>query len=133
MGPVSSSGVALAAYGTLAPGESNHRVVADIDGRWLAGSVRGHRWNWDDGPYAGLPALVLDPDGPEVAVSVLVADRLDVFWPRLDRFEGPGYRRVTTPVTYCDPAAADGAPVTAWIYEALVDYDGLDGVGPVEG
>lgn len=110
---------ALAVYGTLAPGEMNDEVMADIDGLWRAGTVHGHRSTWPDGPYRGLPRLVLDPDGPAVPVQVLHAPDLPEHWDRLDDFEGVAYRRVLTTVAY------DGDDETgrAWVYVADLDYD----------
>jgi len=101
----------LAVYGTLRPGRSNHHELADIDGEWLRGTVRGTLYddvNW--GPAAGYPGLVLDPEGPPVEVDLLQAAGLPDHWPRLDAFEGDGYRRVITEVI-----TASG-PVAACIY-----------------
>jgi gamma-glutamylcyclotransferase (GGCT)/AIG2-like uncharacterized protein YtfP len=89
----------LAVYGTLAPGEINHAVVADLRGVWTRGVVRGrlHPTGW--GMTHGFPALQWDPDGPPVAVHVLTSPDLPSAWPRLDRFEGEAYRRIVVPVT----------------------------------
>lgn len=88
----------LAVYGTLAPGESNHHELDGIRGRWVRGTVRGHRHDSGWGAALGFPALVLDDSGPEVAVQVLESDDLPAHWGRLDAFEGPGYRRVIVQV-----------------------------------
>lgn len=92
----------LAVYGTLAPGEVNHAVVADLRGTWRAGEVRGwlHPTGW--GMTYGFPALRWDPEGPAVAVQVLTSEDLPAAWPRLDRFEGEAYRRIVVPVTCGD-------------------------------
>lgn len=111
---------ALAVYGTLAPGEMNAEVVADIGGHWRPGTVRGHRSIWPDGPYRGLPRLVLDDDGPAVPVQVLHAPDLPEHWDRLDDFEGVAYRRVLTTVAYDD---GDDETGSAWVYVADLDYD----------
>lgn len=109
---------ALAVYGTLAPGESNHHVVADIDGRWVPIGLRGHRFTarWRDTP--GYPGFTPDPGGPLVPALALVADELADHWDRLDAFEGPGYRRVEVDVL--DP---DGGQVVgrAFVYQTLAD------------
>lgn len=88
----------LAVYGSLAPGRPNHHQLQGLSGRWIDGSVRGElrREGW--GSELGYPALVLDARGPEVAVHVLDSAVLPDHWDRLDRFEGPGYRRTVTVV-----------------------------------
>jgi len=100
----------LATYGSLAPGRPNHHHVADLDGRWLPGEVRGHLLQEGWGAALGYPALLLAVDGPRVAVQVLESADLPAHWGRLDDFEGPGYRRVLTTVH-----TADG-DVDAYIY-----------------
>lgn len=125
---------ALAVYGTLAPGEMNYEVVADITGRWRAGTIRGHRSVWEHGPYAGFPRLRLDPEGPEVPVAVLLSDQLPDHWERLDAFEGVAYERVPTTVTFTD--GPDNGPDTgmAWVYETDLDFDPANhGPGPYHG
>ncbi len=110
---------ALAVYGTLAPGRSNHREVAGIDGRWVEASIRGHRFTarWRDTP--GFPGFRPDPDGPIVPVLVLVADELSRHWRRLDEFEGPGYRRVEIDVF---DRAGSGPLGRAFVYETLAGF-----------
>ena len=107
---------ALAVYGTLAPGESNHHVVAAIDGRWIEAAIRGRRFTarWRDTP--GYPAFEPDPVGPIVPAKILVADELAEHWGRLDAFEGPGYRRIEIDVF--DPAGNDHLG-RAFVYETL--------------
>lgn len=100
----------LAVYGTLAPGGPNARVLADIAGTWTTGTVVGTRF--DDG-WQGYPGVVLGGDGT-VPVHVLTAPGLAPHLARLDAFEGPGYRRVVTPVRL-----AGGGRVDAWVYELV--------------
>ncbi len=88
----------LAAYGSLAPGRSNHNQLSGLAGSWLPGRVRGTVIQIDSGPDAGYPALIPDPDGPEVEVLVLESAELGEHWDRLDAFEGPGYARVVVDV-----------------------------------
>lgn len=92
------SGQTLAVYGTLAPGQPNHYVVAPLGGVWTEGVVEGdlHPVGW--GAALGYPAFQPRSGGPAVAVHVLAAPMLAEAWPDLDRFEGPGYRRILVPV-----------------------------------
>ena len=112
---------ALAVYGTLAPGESNHHVVAAIDGRWVEGAVRGHRLEAHWRGMSGYPGFLPDPLGPLVEVLVLVSALLGRYWERLDDFEGPGYRR--REVDVFDRFGA-GSLGQAFIYETLVEAVG---------
>lgn len=89
---------ALAVYGTLAPGESNHHVVAPLGGVWTPGVVEGDLIAVGWGATFGFPAFWPRAGGPAVPVQVLTSPRLPEAWPRLDRFEGEEYRRVLVPV-----------------------------------
>jgi gamma-glutamylcyclotransferase (GGCT)/AIG2-like uncharacterized protein YtfP len=94
-----SAACKLAVYGSLAPGQINHAVVADIQGRWENGlAVRGElvRQGW--GASLGFPALKWLADGAEVPVQLLLSTQLPQHWPRLDAFEGAEYQRVLAPV-----------------------------------
>lgn len=94
----------LAVYGTLAPGKSNHHVVAPLGGAWTDGVVEGdlHPVGW--GATLGFPAFLPRPGGPAVAVKVLTAPKLAGAWPDLDAFEGVEYRRILIPVFHPGPA-----------------------------
>jgi gamma-glutamylcyclotransferase (GGCT)/AIG2-like uncharacterized protein YtfP len=61
--------------------------------------VRGSLIDAGWGAELGYPALILDPDGPEIEVFVFESKALLDHWDRLDAFEGPGYRRVTVDVS----------------------------------
>ena len=102
----------LAVYGTLAPGRSNHHELAGLRGSWRPGTVRGRLVPEGWGATLGYPALVLDPTGPVVEVQLFESNDLPAHWPRLDDFEGPGYRRSAVTV------ATAGGSVDAWIYAA---------------
>lgn len=78
----------LVAYGTLRPGEVNEDVLADARGTWTTATVRGVVGEWH-----GYPMLTPSDAAAPVAVMVLTSDDLPRLWPRLDRFEGPAYRR----------------------------------------
>jgi gamma-glutamylcyclotransferase (GGCT)/AIG2-like uncharacterized protein YtfP len=85
---------ALATYGTLAPGRPNAHLLADIDGQWTQGVVRGRLIENGWGAAMGYPGIVLDDMAGEVAVHLFTSPALVDAWPRLDAFEGEGYRRV---------------------------------------
>lgn len=89
----------LAVYGTLAPGRPNHHQLAGLEGQWRAGVVRGRRLEAGWGAALGYPGLVLDPQAGEVEVQLFQSTDLPDHWPRLDAFEGDGYRRVVTQVS----------------------------------
>ena len=84
----------LAVYGSLAPGRSNHHVVAPLGGEWTTGVVEGDRVATGWGATLGFPAFSPRADGPAVAVDVLTSRALPTAWPELDRFEGSEYERV---------------------------------------
>ena len=88
----------LAVYGTLAPGEPNHHVVAPLGGAWTSGVIEGDLYPVGWGATLGYPAFRPRIGGALVPVRVLIAATLPAAWPGLDRFEGPGYRRILVPV-----------------------------------
>jgi gamma-glutamylcyclotransferase (GGCT)/AIG2-like uncharacterized protein YtfP len=100
----------LATYGSLAPGQPNHHQLAGLNGRWLAGVVKGRLEQRGWGAAMGYPARVPSKGGESVAVQVFVSPDLPDHWTRLDAFEGDGYRRATIAVS-----TAAGA-MEAWIY-----------------
>jgi len=88
----------LAVYGTLAPGQPNHHVVAPLGGEWADGVIEGDLFPEGWGATLGYPACRPRTGGPAIAVKVLSAPALGTAWPELDHFEGPGYRRILVPV-----------------------------------
>jgi len=92
----------LVAYGTLAPGHPNQHQLDGLNGRWLGGQVRGALVQQGWGAALVYPALILDPEGPAVAVQIFESPDLPSHWPRHDDFEGPGYQRVAVPVETAD-------------------------------
>lgn len=99
----------LAVYGTLAPGENNHHVIAQIQGTWEGGWVAGELGRI--GPY---PAFRWNPRANRIRVQLLSSPHLPRHWERLDRFEGSAYRRILAPVTI-----HAGAVKLANLYEAV--------------
>jgi gamma-glutamylcyclotransferase (GGCT)/AIG2-like uncharacterized protein YtfP len=104
----------LAVYGSLAPGQSNHHLIAPIPGDWVGRFVvHGdlHPMGW--GAALGHPALLWKRDGPEVQVNLFISPHLPRHWPNLDEFEGEDYRRILVPLYQ------DGQFITvANLYEA---------------
>ena len=107
----------LATYGSLSPGGVNHHELAELRGTWRQGTVRGRLFPEGWGAQLGYPGLILDPQGPSVAVHLFESRDLPAHWERLDEFEGLGYRRLVTEVE-----TKDGA-VEASIY-VLASEDG---------
>jgi gamma-glutamylcyclotransferase (GGCT)/AIG2-like uncharacterized protein YtfP len=66
----------------------------------------------------GYPALILDPGGAPIDVHVFESVDLPAHWARLDRFEGPGYRRVARKVHL------PSGDVDAFIYVLAVEDQG---------
>lgn len=89
----------LVTYGTLPPGRVNHHQLAALAGCWLKGTVRGRLVDAGWGASLGFPGLVLDPLVGSIEVDLLESSDLPGHWPRLDGFEGAGYRRVVTQVS----------------------------------
>ena len=100
----------LASYGTLAPGRANHHQLAGLRGRWLTGTVRGRLVDEGWAAKMGFPALILDSTAPTIAIHLFESDDLPNHWPRLDAFEGAGYRRVKAQID------TSNGPLVAWIY-----------------
>ncbi len=100
----------LAVYGSLAPGARNHDQLEGLPGTWVPGHVNGSVIQIDWGESAGYPGLILDPDGPRVAVLVFQSPELCEHWERLDAFEGSQYVRVVVDV------ATEPGVVAAWVY-----------------
>jgi gamma-glutamylcyclotransferase (GGCT)/AIG2-like uncharacterized protein YtfP len=92
------TGHTLAVYGTLAPGQPNHHIVAPLGGEWTQGVIEGDLFPVGWGATLGYPAFRPRAGGDAVAVHLLTAPTLPEAWTALDGFEGPGYRRILVPV-----------------------------------
>jgi gamma-glutamylcyclotransferase (GGCT)/AIG2-like uncharacterized protein YtfP len=104
------AGERLAVYGSLAPGEVNHWVLAGLDGTWTEGTVRGIRKPAGWGKALGFPGLIWNPEADRVAVKLFESKDLPRNWERIDAFEGDDYLRRLIPVE------RDGALLVANIY-----------------
>lgn len=112
------TGRMLAVYGTLAPGEPNHHVVAPLGGAWTEGTVEGDLFPVGWGATLGYPAFRPVAGGAPVAVKVLASPALPAAWPALDRFEGAEYRRILVPVFAAELAAGRRLQTVANLYAA---------------
>jgi gamma-glutamylcyclotransferase (GGCT)/AIG2-like uncharacterized protein YtfP len=101
------SGNRLVVYGSLAPGEANHHVVAGLQGSWrpcvITGTIDVHN---------GYRVFRWERDGERVDAQMLISSELPENWRRLDEFEGADYRRVVI------PAELEGKRVLANVYIA---------------
>ena len=86
----------LFVYGTLSPDGPNRHVLAQIGGKWVPASVRGHLHEAGWGAEIGYPAIVLDELADPVEGYVLVSANLAEHWDEIDGFEGEEYERVVT-------------------------------------
>ena len=109
-GSEGSADTRLATYGTLAPGRANHHQLETLKGQWRQGTVRGRLLEAGWGAALGYPGLILDSVGSDVDVYLFESEDLPDHWPRLDEFEGDGYRRVITQVR------TEDGELDAWIY-----------------
>lgn len=88
----------MAVYGTLAPGQPNHHIVAPLGGAWTDGLIEGELVPVGWGAALGYWAFRPRVGGAAVAVQVLTTPSLATAWPTLDCFEGPEYQRIVVPV-----------------------------------
>jgi gamma-glutamylcyclotransferase (GGCT)/AIG2-like uncharacterized protein YtfP len=108
----------LAVYGSLAPGQSNHHVVAPLGGVWSEGFVEGDLFQVGWGAAIGHRAFRPRAGGQRVAVKVLTSSLLPQAWPSLDHFEGDEYRRILIPVFAEDADGGRSLATVANLYAA---------------
>lgn len=83
----------LAVYGTLAPGETNARILEEIKGSWETGKVSGTIMT-----DCGLPFFKWVMGKDKVKINIFVSEHLQEYWDSLDRYEGTIYRRILVPI-----------------------------------
>ena len=83
----------LAVYGTLVPNAPNAQELSGLEGEWHEGEVNGVIQKRD-----GFAEFSWSLSREPVPVRVLSCPGLRDRFGRLDRFEGPRYRRILVPV-----------------------------------
>ena len=92
----------LAVYGSLAPGKTNHHIVAPLGGEWSDGFVVGDLFQTGWGAALGYWAFRPRSGGARIAVKVLESRKLSEAWGMLDEFEGSEYQRILVPILRSD-------------------------------
>lgn len=82
----------LVVYGTLAPGEVNHHILEPIPGNWSRCVLRGAIDR-----SGSFPVFQWDPSGEALEAQLFESPELPDHWLRIDRFEGPRYKRLIVP------------------------------------
>ncbi|HUP46623.1 MAG TPA: gamma-glutamylcyclotransferase family protein [Thermoanaerobaculia bacterium] len=89
----STTATRLVIYGSLAPGERHHDVLAPLRGEWRRCRVRGILRE-----HAGYRILEWRGDAPWVEALLFLSPELPRYWDELDAFEGEDYQRIVVPV-----------------------------------
>lgn len=100
----------LFVHGTLALGHPDQHALADVPRTWA--TVTGHLHRENRSADMGYPCLIPDERGEPLAGFIFSSRELDAHPPRLDAFEGPGYRRIIA-ATHLDDGTEVPAPVYA--------------------
>lgn len=89
---------ALIIYGSLAPGESNHSVMAPIKGDWQKATIKGKLREGGWGSSLGYNGFISvnSEEAETINCYVLFSEDLPSNWDYLDEFEGDGYQRIQT-------------------------------------
>jgi gamma-glutamylcyclotransferase (GGCT)/AIG2-like uncharacterized protein YtfP len=110
----------LAVYGSLAPNQVNHHVIADIPGEWTDGFVRGTVRMKGWGSHVGFPGMTWHPGSDDrVPIRLFASPELQRHWSRIDDFEGEDYVRILVPVE-----GMGEMPLVANIYQLREDPEG---------
>jgi gamma-glutamylcyclotransferase (GGCT)/AIG2-like uncharacterized protein YtfP len=83
---------ALVVYGTLAPGQENHHLLADLPGEWSEVVITGEVGEWE-----GYPMFRWSDAGEQIAAWLLQSSELPAHYDRLDEFETDAYVRLLVP------------------------------------
>jgi gamma-glutamylcyclotransferase (GGCT)/AIG2-like uncharacterized protein YtfP len=83
----------LAVYGTLAPGEPNQAILANINGQWTQGTVRGTITE-----NMGLSGFTWRESANGITIKLLTSADLPNHLARIDKFEGSKYIRILVPI-----------------------------------
>ncbi len=89
---------ALFVYGTLKPGEPAAHLLSVRNGNWQSAQIRAHHFPEGVDGTEGYPAVRLSAQAPLLNGMLLQSAELPALLPSLDDYEGPGYKRVVTPV-----------------------------------
>ena len=95
----------LAVYGTLAPGQPNHHIVAPLGGEWTEGLIEGDLLPVGWGAALGYPGFRPRVGGAAVAVRVLTAP----YWRLLGR-PLTASRALSISASWCRYSAQSSAP-----------------------
>lgn len=90
----------LFVYGSLAPRGANAHLLKRLNGRWDKAEARAEMVQICRGGDAAYPALKYGSQ--RVSGWCFSARLLALFWPELDRFEGPNYCRAPIQVRIKD-------------------------------
>ena len=106
----------LFVYGTLVPGQANHKVLEPLQGSWEAATLRGILLQEGWGAAMGCPGIIPTEEGEDVKGFVFSSEHLQDYWPKLDEFEGEGYDRTLVKIQV--PGKGD---VEAYVYALKQD------------
>ena len=97
---VSSTGVSLVTYATLAPGARQSGTLAGLNGTFHKGHIRGTFFPKGQGTSDGYPGIRLHRDGHKIDAWLFRSPDLRPYWPHLDVYEGDEYARLPCPFVH---------------------------------
>lgn len=87
----------LIAYGTIAPGNINHQIISDINGKWIKCKINGKIKTID-----GLPVFDWILSEKTIVADLFNSNDLPKNWSNIDKFEGSMYKRRLIPAEIDD-------------------------------